>query len=177
MQYLDPVHSPETLSLLWKAPLDPGRVANLLYSIAAYWLPTLMLFSVGRARSVSKRLGEWRMPLAVAFALVTLLALYGGTNLGVFMSYTLPIQVIVLASMPREEVRNLEWATVLFALFVFSRIAVDIPSPAAGREAFDPYVDFYAGWSSRTATTGWRSLELLAFIALANLARLATRRG
>ena len=177
LQFLDPFNAPETLSLLWQAPLDAGRLANLAYSIAAYWLPTAMLMTRSRARAVNHRLGEWRLPLSVAFAAVLVLALYGGTNLNLFLSYTLPVQVIVLASLPRDDVSGLEWAAVFAALFVFSRIAFDIPSPFEGREAFNPYVDFYAGWSSRTATTGWRSLELLGFIAGANGLRRATQRG
>jgi hypothetical protein len=177
MQFIDPLNAPETLPLLWQAPLDPGRLANLVYSVAAYWLPTAMLLTRRRAQRVAEELGEWKAPLAAACATVLLLALYGGTNLNLFVSYTLPVQVIVLASLPRQEVKGIEWAGVLVALFLFNRIAIDIPSPYAGREAFFPYVDFYAGWSSRTATTGWRSLECLGFIAAAWLLRRATQRG
>ena len=176
MQFLDPLQKPETLSLLWTAPLQPGRLANLAFAIAAYWLPTAMLATRERTRLVVERLGEWRLPLAVAFGLVTLLALYGGTNLNLFVSYTLAIQVIVLASLRRDEVHGIEWAFVLLALFVFSRIGIDIPSPVAGREALDHYVDFYAGWSDRTVTTGWRSLEVLSMVVAANLLRLGAKR-
>jgi hypothetical protein len=113
----------------------------------------------------------------VAFAATGMLALYGGTNINLFVSYTLPIQVIVLANLRRQEVRPWEWAMLFFALFVFNRIAVDIPSPVAGREAFDRYVDFYAGWSDRTVTTGWRALELLGFVGLAQGTRFLLARS
>jgi hypothetical protein len=177
MQFIDPLNDPATLSLLWTAPLQPGRVANLAFAFAAYWLPSLLLLTTERARLVYERLGEWRLPLAVAFAATGMLALYGGTNINLFSSYTLPIQVIVLANLRRQEVRPWEWAMLFFALFVFNRIAVDIPSPVAGREAFDRYVDFYAGWSDRTVTTGWRSLELLGFVGLAQGMRFLLARS
>jgi hypothetical protein len=107
------------------------------------------------------------------FALVLVLAMYGGTNLNVFVSYTLPIQVIVLAKLATRDVRWFEWALVGVALFSFSRIAFDIPSPLGGGEAFDRYVDFYGGWSSRiTPRTAIRALELTSAVALAWTARV-----
>ena len=172
MQFIDPIHRPETLSLLYSAPLDPGRITNLLYSIAAYWLPSLMLVTRARLRWLADELRDEGMLLGSCVALVLLLAMYGGTNLNLFVSYTLPVQVIVLAKLGQRDVAWFEWALVLFALFAFSRIAVPIPSPLEGGEAFDRYVDFYSGWSSRvTGRTGLRALEIVSCIGLANLAR------
>ena len=131
-----------------------------------------MLATRARLRWLALELREERLLLGSCVALVLLLAMYGGTNLNLFLSYSLPVQVIVLTKLGSRDVAWFEWTLVLLALFSFSRILFPIPSPVEGGEAFDRYVDFYAGWSSRvTGRTAFRGLEIASCIGLANLAR------
>jgi hypothetical protein len=150
-------------------PLNAGRDLNILFSIGSVWLPTLMLMTRQRAARLWQRLGDLKAVLALYVALVLLLTMYGGTNVIVFVSYSLGVQIIVLALLA-DEVHPLEAALVLCALFVFFRIPWEIPLPEAD---FDAYIDFYGGWSDRVnGSTGLRAAEIACCVAVAAAARI-----
>lgn len=170
-QFIDPIHDPATLRRLLLAPLDERRTFNLAFALVAYWLPTLVLMTrrrLDRLWSDLEELGAlW--PALGTMALVLLLTMYGGTNLMVFVAYTVGVQALVLALLLRRGVGNAELAWAMVATVVFNKLLLPIPLPEAGLEA---YIDFYGGWSSRVSLASViRLVECVAFIAVGAIVR------
>jgi hypothetical protein len=159
----------DRLDNLLTIPLNGRRDLNILFAIGSVWLPTLMLMTRQRAARLWRRLGDLRAVLALYLALILFLTMYGGTNVIIFVSYSLGAQVIVLALLA-DEVHPLEAALVLLALLFFFRIPWEIPLPAAD---FDAYIDFYGGWSDRVnGSTALRAAEIACCVAVAAAARI-----
>lgn len=164
VQFLDPLNRPRSLWNLF-APLDEFRVFNVMYAAAGYWLPTLLLLTRARFNRAWADLRGFRLRvMAIYLFLVLLLTMYGGTNISIFVSYSVAVQVIVLALFFRYGVSLVEVAYVIVVMLLYNKIALHIPQP---RDAFDAYIDFYGGWSSRvTLPTLMRSIELVVYIIL-----------
>ncbi|MBK7876669.1 MAG: hypothetical protein IPJ77_13140 [Planctomycetes bacterium] len=169
--------------LRW-VPLRWERDVNVVFSVASYFLPCLLLVTHERWRAW--RAGPIRAaaPWGLALGLVLLLTLYGGTNVSTFVSYGLPVQLAVLAAFATAEERPIgraELVLALVALGVFNRVGVLLPVPRAELAHADSlaYLDVYAGWGSRlSSATLARAIELVAWIALLHVVRRATpRRG
>jgi hypothetical protein len=176
-QFFDPVHHPETWTRLFTLPLDFARDLNIPYSLASYWLPTLLLVTPSRGRRVWEELAEIRQLMLLYLALVVVVSVYAGTNIMVFAAYTLPLQVIALARLFRCEISGAEIAFMLGAVLVFNRALLPIPELGHDPAALNRHMDFYGGWASRISlATALRSLELASYVAAAGLLRVALAR-
>lgn len=161
-QYVDPVNDPSTLARLLQAPLDGARVFNIAYSVAHYWLPVLMLMTADRLEGIRQTLGRDRLRiLAWYVGLVLLLTMYGGTNIGIFVSYTVAAQVVILALVLRQGVGVAEAALVLAATVLFNKLLLHLPSPYDT----EAYLDFFGGYDSRVSVaSGVRVASMFAAI-------------
>jgi hypothetical protein len=170
-QYVDPVNDPSTLARLLHAPLDGARVFNIAYSMAHYWLPVLMLMTADRLEGVRQALGrDHRSILAWYVGLVLVLTMYGGTNVGIFVSYTVAAQVVMLALVLRQGVGVAEAALVLTATVLFNKLLLHLPSPYDT----EAYLDFFGGYDSRvTMASGVRVASMFAAVGSAWLLRRA----
>lgn len=166
-QFVDPINGIETLKVLLNAPLDEGRIFNIIYATAGYWLPTLLLLSRSRFNAMRADLVELKMlpTMLVYFLLVTLLAMYGGINISIFVSYSVAIQAFVLALIFRHGVSVVEVIFVIAVMIVYNKTMLHIPLPSNG---FSDYIDFYGGFASRVnMATVKRFLELAMYVAIA----------
>lgn len=159
--------------LSW-VPRKWQRDLNLLLALAGYLLPVLMLSTRARWRAVRGPASVRPWTWAAALALVLLLALYGGTNLGTFVSYALPVQIAVLCAFASTAIARAEIVWVALALALFNRVFLPLPSPAAD---FESYIDFYGTWGTRlNANSLARAVELAAWIASAWILRFVLAR-
>ena len=177
-QLIDPLNRPESVTQLARKPLDMARDLNLAFALLCYWLPTLMLVTRERARSLWQDLGDWRLPTVVHLVLVFALALYGGSNVTTFVAYALPFEVLVLALLLKRRIPAWEVIVVLLAVFAFNKVPNAIPPLDGSRAALEAHVDFYTGWSSRVnAATRVRWVQLgLCLLVLPVLRRAARPR-
>ena len=179
-QFIDPIRDPASLSKLMTVPLDWRRDVNLAFSSISYWLPTLLLVTSARLGKLWNAMEAERGLLLAYAGGVLILALYGGTNLMVFVTYTLPVQAIALSRLASGgDVDTREIAFMLAAVLVFNRILLAFPVLTPDDPALFRFVDFYGGWSSRiTTSTALRSLELVGYLVLAvALRRFAWQRA
>jgi hypothetical protein len=179
-QEIDPIHNIHSLSRLVMNPLSPGRDFNILFCLADFWLPCLLLWTRLRGAEIWKTLNardsEKSAPLKFYFAgfiaLNLLLVMYGGTNISTFVSYMAPLQIVILAlllAQSKDPVRPVEWMLALACVVVYNRVFFIIPLPDAG---FDAYNDFYAGWGTLVnLATFRRCAEMAGYAALMFLVR------
>jgi hypothetical protein len=157
---------PNTWGSFLSVPLQWGRSANLALAAVAYGLPVWVLLTSERARWLWRELGSLRVPFALHVAGVGLLALYGGTNLAVFVAYAVPVLAVVLARLAREA-ENWEIGFALLATAVFNRIWMTVPVPGDDEASLFAYVDFYGAWAGRvTPATFTRWAELVALTSI-----------
>lgn len=157
----------DLLATLLATPLSLPRDLNLIFCVASYALPVLVLAGRGRLRGAWAALGERRRPLIVVAAVTLLLALYGGTDLPRFVAYLAGVQCVVLAAMLARGVARAEIAVMLAAVAIFNRLHVTVLP--ADMEAM---LDVYAGYGDRVnAATAWRIAELAAWVAAVRLVR------
>lgn len=173
-QEIDPLNAPGSLMKIATIPFKKARDINIVFALLSYWLPTLLLITKKRAQYLWQQLGEIRTILLIYIFLNLVLVMYGGTNVMIFVSYMLPLQVVVLASLIKRDVQGWEIAYVILVLIVFFRIFQAIPLPEFD---FGKYIDFYGGWGSRlNLATVFRFLQIALFILLANGLRLGIQR-
>ena len=154
---------------------EPRRLVNAAFVVAAYGLPVWMLATRERFRAVGQSLSGRCATAALYCALVLGFALLGGTNLMIFISYTLPVQTIVLARL-LDDSAGWEIGLVLVALFAFNNFWAPVPDLTQAIPSLHEWADFYGGWGKRlSASTALRALEILAFVAAANLGRVWMR--
>lgn len=166
-QFVDPINNIETLKVLLSAPLDGYRIFNIVYATAGYWLPTILLFSRRRFNAIRADFARLEIlpTMSIYFFLVTLLAMYGGTNISIFISYSVAIQVVVLALIFRYGVSIIETIFVIAVMVLYNKTMLHIPSPLDG---LGDYVDFYGGYASRVnMSTVRRFLELAMYVVIA----------
>ncbi len=159
---------------LWQ----PRRLLNLVFVWACFWLPSLMLLTRERAlRARSAFSADPQTPLLYC-AIVLALMLLGGSNLMIFVTYSLPIQVIVLSRLMdpdlRRPISSWELTLAFGAVIVLNKSWMPVPQGTIGMGPETAWLDFYGGWSTRlTSDTGWRALQMLGFVAMANALRYA----
>jgi hypothetical protein len=162
-QDVDPVNNRASLWRLISYPASWRRDLNIGFAYVACWLPVLLLFNARRLRIVRDRLRPQRLLLGFYVAFHFALVMYGGTNIVIFVTYLLPVEILVLTTMLDEGgVRPWEVALMLAIVFVFNRQWMPLPLPENG---LDAYLDFYGGYHMRlTARSLARMGELAADI-------------
>lgn len=162
-QNVDPINKPESLNNLLAYPLSWQRDFNIVYSYLAFWLPVLLLLTWERLKIVRERWrGAWSA-IAVFMFLHFLLVMYGGTNIMIFVSYSVPVAILVLAAVLHGG-RVAWWEPILMlaVVFVFNRDWAQIPLPSN----YDEFVDFFGGYHDRVNMNSFRRMaELLLWIA------------
>ena len=163
-QEVDFINKPGTLRLLWESPLDYFRDANMVYSILFCWLPVLLLMNRKRFKGIWTDIEPYRGLVLLYMVLNLLLTMYGGTNILIFVSYSVPLVILALALLLKQDVHPLELLFAFSALIFFNKTLLPFPSPDV---SFDAYIDFYGGWSSRAGLPlMWRFLEIFLLIAM-----------
>lgn len=163
-QEVDFINKPGTLRLLWESPLDTFRDANMIYSILFCWLPVLLLANRKRFKGIWMDIAPYRSLVLLYCALNLLLAMYGGTNILIFISYSVPLIILALALLLKQDIHPLELLYTFSAMLFFNKILIPFPSPDVN---FDAYIDFYGGWSSRAGLPlMWGFLEIFLLIAM-----------
>jgi hypothetical protein len=168
-QDIDPAH-PKTLMRLIQYPRSWRRWFNIFFAYVAIWLPVLMLLNGSRLKVLFQRLRPRALLLLVFLWLHLLLVVYGGTNLLVFVSYSLPVAILVLHYLVEDgRPHALELILIIAAVIVFNRLVYPIPLPDDGLER---YLDYYGGYHHLvTARSLFRFGEALAYIGSAMLLR------
>lgn len=165
VQFIDPLHDFESIRKLWEVWFDSERLFNLCYANLVYWLPVLILVRCDRLQSLKALNDMQRILLIGTMALVELLALYGGTNLMIFVSYGFPVEIVVLGLFARSGLRLREWAVVLISVFLWNKPFFEIPSPDLDMNA---YLDYWGGYDSRVnVQSGIKLASLFVLIAIA----------
>ncbi len=169
-QDIDPINRPSTLRRLYEYPANWRRDFNIVFAYLAFWLPVLLLVNTGRLRIVWSRLRPYKVTLALYMAFHFALVMYGGTNLIVFVTYSLPVQILVLiALLDGTKIGTWEKIWVLAVVIVFNRIWMHIPLP---EHDLRTYLNFYGGYHMLvTRRSAFRMAELLAWISIFWVAR------
>jgi hypothetical protein len=162
-QDIDPINDRSSLRRLILYPLSRKHDFNILFAYMACWLPILLLLTKDRCRLVWGRLRKYRVALGVYMALHFCLAMYGGTNLDIYPTYCLPMQIMVLVLiLDNCRIPNWEWVLAMALVIVFNRLWMQVPLP---QDSMDKYLDFYGGYYMRvTAESLLRMGELLTYI-------------
>jgi hypothetical protein len=161
-QEIDPIDNFRTLKRLWNYLLNEPKNINTLYAIMSYWLPSLLLLTSDRFKSIWYELRNFKGFILIYLSLNLLLTVYGGTNLLVFVSYSVAVQIVILSLLIKHGIHPIELVFMLMVMLIYNKILLNIPLP---QENFDAYIDFYGGWSSRVnIMTVVRFLEMLIFI-------------
>ena len=156
----------DLLRTLLTTPLSGLRNLNIVFCVVSYFLPVLALGGGGRLVRAWAHLGEARSVVIVSAMVTLALTMYGGTDVARFTAYFVVVQTILLAALLREGVSPLEVGLTLLAVAVYNRVHVlTVPM-----EPIDRYLDFYGGFADRVnAATGWRAVELIAWIVAVRL--------
>lgn len=172
-QFIDPFNAPITLKNLLFAWLDETRVFNIFYSIASYWLPTFLLLTPSRFhRAYADLKGFYLHIISAYLLLVLLLTMYGGTNILIFVSYSVAAQAVVLTLLFQYNVTTAEKIYVLVVMLLYNKIMLPIPTPQDNLELF---ADFYGGWAPRVALpTLMRFIQVGVYVILAACLRMVT---
>jgi hypothetical protein len=145
-------------------PLNFCRDANLVYLIAAYFLPTIILVNSDRARSVLTELTrEVKIYLTSYIFFVAILIFYGGTDMIRFVAYLFLPQVIVVG-FAACKLSKIQILVMILGVAIFNRTWASIPI-----WDFDKYLDFYGGYHSRlNLATICRYVELAVIAGVGN---------
>jgi len=175
-QFIDPSNNPATIMNLVDMPLDLKRDFNLLFTIAAYFLPLLLLATGDRMKSVwtqlSKPIRGMQSFLLIYTGLVFILTLYGGHDLGRYFTYAFIPQIILIGYLLDEHICIEEIIYMFAVVIIFNRLWLPIPI-----WEFEKYLDFYGGYADRVNQVSLlRVVELLAYILGALVLRAALRR-
>ena len=163
------------LGFFLSGTLDAGRLVNVCFALSCAWLPVMLLATRARAKKVWEGLASLRLICLAHVAAVVLLTLIGGTNIIVFVAYTAPVMVLVLAAFLRTGVHPAETAVMLTALLIFNRIPFLMGGPDASG---DGVIRFYGGWWSVVdGVTVARTLEMAGYLLLVWIVRVIIRRG
>lgn len=157
------------LRTLLSWPPRLGVPVNLLLALVSFWLPALMLMTRARCRSVWQALGSNRIVIVLWMVAVLALALVGGTNIMIFVTYSAPVLVLVLSLLLRGGISKPEMVVALIATVLFNRMIFSTGMPGAD---LDLEIGFYgAFWWVLSNVTAWRFAEVAAWIAVAWMVR------
>jgi hypothetical protein len=157
------------LRTLLSWPPRLGVPVNLLLALVSFWLPALMLMTRSRWRSVWQALESNRIVIVLWTVAVLALALVGGTNIMIFVTYSAPVLVLLLSLLMRGGISKPELVVTLVATVVFNRMI--FATGAAGAD-LDLEIGFYgAFWWVLGSVTAWRFAEVAAWIVVAWMVR------
>jgi len=166
--------SVSSLRSVFRIPLNFKRDLNLVISIIAYLLPTIMLLNIQRIRLIRAQLSdEVKRFVLIYTLLVILLSLYGGSDLARFATYLFIVQALLIGLLSRMA-SGAEIITMLMATFIFNRMWMPLPIWNIGK-----YLDFLGCYAARLNwSTFSRCVELIIFIAISVLIRrMSIQRG
>ncbi len=143
-QFIDPfVKNPGTSKNLM-AFLFWRRDINILLAFVGNYMPVFLLWALTGSRGQLKKVltdnSYWVVPL---FGLDMLLTLYGGTNVGIFIMYTLPIIVMCLATVSKGS-SALQKTAVIVSTAYLNNVFTEVP--AHDRQKF---LDWFRYWNQR----------------------------
>lgn len=163
-QDIDPINERSSLRRLIWYPMSRRHDFNIIFAYLACWLPVVLLLTVARWRVVWSHLRKYRLAIGIYMALHFCLVMYGGTNLDIYPTYCLPLQVMMLVILiDRCQVSKWEWITAIVLVILFNRLWMHLPLP---QDNLDTYLDFYGGYYMRVNTKSFlRMGELLIYIA------------
>jgi hypothetical protein len=142
-QDIDPMNNPRSIFRLFRYPANWKRHFNIVFAYLAWWLPVLLLMNRQRFRLAWKHLEPRKALLAVYMVFHYVLVMYGGTNIAVFVTYSLPIEIMLLTIiLSYGDVPLWEQVSLFLVVVVFNRLWLNIPSPTKEWESF---YDFYTG--------------------------------
>jgi hypothetical protein len=162
-QDIDPLNQPSTLRRLYLYPASLRRDFNIVFAYLSWWLPTLVLLDRKRIPLIWNSLRPYRLICGLYLAFHFLLVMYGGTNLDIFATYSLPIQFMVLAVLLDNGAVQL-WEKILMVstVILFNRLWMQIPLPDLDLHR---YLNFYGGFHMMvTRRSLFRMAELLAYV-------------
>jgi hypothetical protein len=164
-----------TLGDFFFATLDEVRLFDVMFAVASYWLPTILLLTPSRFNQVWADLrGRNLRVMSIHLFLVLLLTVYGGNNSFVYFGYSVAIQAVVLALLFRHGVGVAEGMYVVVVMLLYNKILLHIPLPNDG---FDAYIDFYGGYAPRLSLPiVMRFMEMGVFVVLAMCGRAVAAR-
>jgi len=127
-----------------------------------FWLPVLMLLDRTRLATLWTRLAPQAPLLLIFSALYFLLLLYGGSNTYIYMTYLLPVAILVMAYLLEDGRPHwLELVLITVCVVLFNRDFSSIPLPEVDLDRYLRYLNVsLLGFS-----------ELLACVAAAVLLR------
>jgi hypothetical protein len=173
LQNSDALKYLRNLPVLLSNPFDGARIFNILFASASYWLPALLLVTGDRLRDTWNSLAGQRSIILGFLVMLIAMTLIGGTNIMIFVTYGVPMLVLVLACFLGTGTPLHEGVLVLAAVVVYNRVWVPIPSFAGH---FEQAIDLYGGWGSRiNEATLYRVVEMAGYILLAVVLRRASR--
>jgi len=157
-------------------PANWRRWFNITFVYLAVWLPALLLLSRQRCHLVWQSIRSTHARVVIFFLIFHfLLVMYGGTNILVFVSYSLPVEILVLRIL-LESRGLLAWEPLLalFVVIMFNREWMALPLPEDG---LDRYLNFYGGYYHLvTRRSLFRVAEALSYVAGFWLLRAAVTR-
>lgn len=178
-QYVEIAGNPDLWVYLTYIPRRWTRDVNILFDLASYALPLLLIATPQRLRRAWNDLGALRPTLILSFVLVLGLTMYGGTNVSIFVTYAVGVLIALLVKILQQGVAPLEIGFMLLAMLIYNRILLPIPLPSESLDDSLGYIDHYAGWGSRlSAATAWRAGELCLYVLLSiGLRRIVSSRA
>ena len=141
-QPISPIH-PRTLLLLIRYPLNPRWWIGIVFAyVWIIWLPIIMLLDRARLAALWMRLAP-NAPMLVMFsALHFLLLAYGGVNTLVFMGYSLPVAIVVMAYLLEDGRPHwLELVLITVCVALFNRDFSPIPLPEVDLDRYNRYFE------------------------------------
>jgi hypothetical protein len=153
---------------LWKLrrlityPANPKRWFNITFAYLAVWLPVLLLFTRSRGRLVWDQLCQHRTAIFLFLAFHLLLVMYGGTNILTFVTYSVPVEVLVLVILLQSpDLQRWEPFAALAVVILFNREWMSLPLP---HPDLNRYLNFYGGYYHLvTWRSVWRLAEAIAY--------------
>lgn len=169
--YTFPISNSDSISKIAKTPLLLKKNFNILFGLASYMLPAILLSTKQRLRQAWLQLAEYRSFIIIYSGCVLLLVVYGGADIMRYVTYIFIPQIILVSIFLKNRVDIREIIFMLIALAIYNRIFFKIPI-----WNFELYLDFMGSYGDRiNAATIKRLFELIIYVLLAVSLRVFLR--
>jgi len=112
---------------LLMVPLNKWRSFNWLYTILIYFLPTFILLTLTRVKSLKEKITYQQFTFILMYTLlVAFLSMYGGTDLARFTTFMFIPQIIFIGYLSIYA-SKIELIYLLVTVFLFNKIHTQIP--------------------------------------------------